>query len=349
MCIAQEESSGAALQRDSGSWAQHMKTKRALRRQVPAGWRAPASGKWYRRNEMGKVCIYLDLFAGTQSAMTAAEAMGMVYIPIDIKSPIYSAALGRDVHNYQLDLSEIDHRELWEKVKLWAAEKTGLEAEEFCLAMVWISPCCNTFTQVDARNANMLVRSKAHPEGIKMNNGYRDHSKTDKPPLQGPKTKHGKAARKADACIQSIIRFLQWAVAAQGAEWALENPVGTLRNQPYMQEGLIWEANFQTVDYCVWVHHYHKPTNIWTSLMKWRPRGPNRTGEVFDGRCHGDCFVGAWETTQTGKQVYNHFEGIAESSGKLKGGKGRLASKGAIPSGLHLEMMGAWMALQREV
>ena len=348
MCIAQEEPSGAALQRDFGSWARHMQSKDKIRQQAPAGWRATAGGKWYRRDNLGKVCIYLDLFAGTQSAMLAAETMGMVYIPIDIKSPVWSAALGREVSNYELDLSEIDPKVLWEQVKVWAAEQTGLEKEEFCLAMVWMSPCCNTFTPVDARNKHMLVKSKLHPDGIYMNCGYRDHTQEDKPPLQGKKTKHGKMAREADACIMSLIRFIHWAVAVHGAEWVMENPVGSLKAQWYMQEVDIQDANFQTVDYCVWGHYYHKPTNLWTSLMGWKPSGPSRTGSIFDGRCHGDCLVGSYETKASGRVEYVHFSGIGEGSAKIKGGKGRLSAKGAIPSGLHMEIVGAWMALQRE-
>ena len=103
-------------------------------------------------------------------------------------------------------------------------------------------------------------------------------------------------------------------------------------------------ALFVTVCFCVWGHHYKKPTNIWTSLTGWRPFGPRRTGQVYDGMCHQDCLMGRYVKTKlkTGRWGWNHYKAIAQQSSKVQGGRGRRVGKGAIPEGIHSDILHQW-------
>ena len=62
----------------------------------------------------------------------------------------------------------------------------------------------------------------------------------------------------------------------RGMEWFVENPVGMLAMQDYMQkfkEEFQYEMVQQTVDYCACGHYYQKPTHVWTSMLFWEPTG----------------------------------------------------------------------------
>jgi site-specific DNA-cytosine methylase len=59
--------------------------------------------------------------------------------------------------------------------------------------------------------------------------------------------------------------------------WFIENPRGVLRNLPVMQ-GL----HRVTVTYCQYGDTRMKPTDIWTNLLKWKPRPMCKNGD----KCH---------------------------------------------------------------
>ena len=164
--------------------------------------------------------------------------------------------------------------------------------------------------------------------------------------MQGKDTKYGKAAREADKCVQGLIRLISWAQEAHGADWAMENPRGSLRAQWYMRRKVIRQAKCCTVCFCVWGHYYKKPTNIWTSLAEWDPLGPERTGAVFDGMCHRDCKMGQWGFTATGRRSFTHFQALAAGSSRTTGGKGRRVGKATVPGGLHADILAAWRGKQ---
>jgi hypothetical protein len=62
----------------------------------------------------------------------------------------------------------------------------------------------------------------------------------------------------------------------RGMEWFMENPVGMLGMQDFMQK-LLKEFKYDVVqkivDYCAWGHYYQKPTHVWTSMIFWEPIG----------------------------------------------------------------------------
>ena len=124
-------------------------------------------------------------------------------------------------------------------------------------------------------------------------------------------------------------------VDLRGMEWFLENPVGMLAKQGFMKQ---FEEEFQhlwrrrVVDYCAWDHYYQKPTHIWTSMAFWEPKGTQKDGV---GRCRSQCPYGRWG--DKGKWVHNYA--IGQESSRVFGGEGRPTSKGAVPVGLHREIV----------
>ena len=112
--------------------------------------------------------------------------------------------------------------------------------------------------------------------------------------------------------------------------WMLENPVGDLARRDYM-EGWELEHVRREVDLCAYGHYYKKPTHIWTSVVRWKPRG-----ETGDGRCRSKC--GAGYLGEKGRWVHRHALGV--ESQRAKAGKGRKEMKQAIPHLLYKEVLG---------
>ena len=84
------------------------------------------------------------------------------------------------------------------------------------------------------------------------------------------------------------------------------------------------------VHYCTWGHFYMKPTNVWTSMVHWVPKGTQVGGT---GKCRGRCPFGS--IGDKGKWVHEYEMG--QESHMMVGGKGRKSNKGAAPLGLHRE------------
>ena len=75
----------------------------------------------------------------------------------------------------------------------------------------------------------------------------------------------------------------------RGMEWFMENSVGMLEMQDYMQQ-FMREFEYDLVqlrvDYCAWSHYYQKPTHVWTSMVFWVPTGTQPGGT---GKCRQRC------------------------------------------------------------
>ena len=124
--------------------------------------------------------------------------------------------------------------------------------------------------------------------------------------------------------VKQGIKVAEWFAKEQGARFYMENPVGSLRKQLYMEEwvgaGKVVE---RVVDYCAYDHYYMKPTNIWTNMQEWRPVG--RTG---NGRCKRQCMGGCWG----GQGRWEHVHKMSQGSWQAVQGKGRKAKKNMMPS-----------------
>ena len=87
--------------------------------------------------------------------------------------------------------------------------------------------------------------------------------------------------------------------------WTLENPVGLLKDQPFMRP---FEKYKNTTSYCKWGRAYKKPTNIWSNV-----------GDLDLPMCNS-------ETPCAHKANYGHHQFTAQSgdtsNGKSKGSGG---------------------------
>ena len=149
------------------------------------------------------------------------------------------------------------------------------------LGEVWLSVPCGTFSKLGV---------------ITGEHQFRDKGDRQRKPIQG--TEKGEKAEEDDALVQKalqLVEFLARRKAEQlqtgemmevegikidlsGMEWFMENPVGMLAMQAYMQQFIVeFEYDLvsliMTIDYCAWGHYYQKPTHIWTSMVFWVPRG----------------------------------------------------------------------------
>ena len=165
------------------------------------------------------------------------------------------------------------------------------------LVHVHCSPPCETYSNADATNqyreppCNYRVRATGEPT-----------------PREGS---HRDKALQHDALVQHLIGLLACA-KEEGGEFtfSIENPRGMLRERPFMAcEG--WppslEGRMVTVEYCAYGTPYKKPTDVWTDLRDWVPRGS--TG---DGRCGHRCEQGGWGLEVDGKRSFYHHKALAQ-------------------------------------
>ena len=304
-----------------GDWWQESVTRVRGLGGAPQG----ASGSFRRRKEPSQsesgLRVGLDFGAGTQSARTLIEGAGLLYIPLDVKRWVYSAAEGEWVENVVLDLGNQTGglEGLWERIRAAVSSQWSLSlgVQLVTVAMVWMSPPCRTFSNADASN-----RLKGW--------GYRDHRAWHRPPLQGACTKYGKIARQDDELVQWWMRVaLLWSIASPGLAWFLENPAASLERRGYMVEFLeLEEVLMQAVDYCAYGRPYRKSTRIWTNLRQWVPQGRTGNGQCLGkGRCQS--MVGS-----------NHLKTAAGGGNRVRG-RGSVAGKSAVPRELMEELVEA--------
>ena len=123
---------------------------------------------------------------------------------------------------------------------------------------------------------------------------FRDAKNPLRKPIKG--TEKGQQANEADALVRKALKLIEFLaskkaeqlrtgemmvvvgveVDLRGMEWFMENPVGMLAMQDYMQkflEEFQYDVVQRTVDYCAWGHYCQTPTHVWTSMYFWEPSG----------------------------------------------------------------------------
>ena len=276
--------------------------------------------------------VVVDWMACTQSLRRAVEdsahLTGYEYIGLDIQEWVYSVAMRGWVKNVQIDLSRATPKQVREAIVAEMTDRMGLEPHsgvKIVVKLLAMSPCCRTYSKADSSNSGR-------------GNNYRLHGKADKDGTRPPKdstSMKGKMAHEADRMVQRGIQLTSYLANSQSSDMSLymENPVGSLARRGFMRD---WTESGkvikETVHYCAYDHCYHKPTNIWTNMKWWRPKG--RTGT---GRCEEKCQTGY--RNHTGK--WAHEFKIAQASHKAAGGLGRKARKNMMPYWLHMELIHA--------
>jgi hypothetical protein len=113
----------------------------------------------------------------------------------------------------------------------------------------------------------------------------------------------------------------------------MENPLGSLRQRPYMRGEAIEEnLKRQTVNYCAYGEEYSKATDLWTSL-NWAPVGTTGNGRC----CNGACGQGV--RRKNGK--FRHLKVIAGENDRAVKGPHKLKKLWEIPKPLTWEVMEA--------
>ena len=110
----------------------------------------------------------------------------------------------------------------------------------------------------------------------------------------------------------------------------MENPRGSLRERPYMQEEQL-PLGFKrdTVDQCAFGRDYRKTTDVFNDIEMWEP-----TGTTGNGRCGGQCKKGEFC-----KGYYRHFKALAMEPCRGPRGPGHTKEKNALPFGMLEEIL----------
>jgi hypothetical protein len=270
------------------------------------------------------------------------------YVALDEKVPIFSAALQKTVQNTYYDIMKNSPEETMAVIVLETRrQKPRTVVRRIKLGEVWVSVPCNTYCKMGYINGEHQFRDRTDP-------GRR--------PMKG--TEKGKQAEEADKLVQKVLLLIEYLAERKaeqlktgvmmvvegvemdlrGMEWFLENPEGMLGMRHFMKK---FEEEHKhgvvklVVDYCAWNHYYMKPTDIWTSMMFWEPKGVQEDGT---GRCRSQCKHGRWG--EKGKWVHDYA--IGQESSRVYGGEGRQTSKGAVPVDLHREIVKARRAHYRK-
>ena len=220
------------------------------------------------------------------------------------------------------DLMKLKAKELLERVCAVAC----CELED--VAYVHASVPCETCSIADATN-----------QGKKPPCNFRDHTVGTRPPRAGDQNdKYRQKALAHDRLVQHVLEAIRLAKEKGGKfAFGIENPVGSLRRRGFMDVSKwapVMAAKLVRVDYCAYGADWMKPTNWWTSLMGWLPRG--LTG---NGLCGRKCAAGAWKSNKSGVRVYYHKVGLARDPKIGIRGKGSRRKLNSIPEVLHSEIM----------
>ena len=284
--------------------------------------------------------VFLEVFAGCSSGMKEARKRRMRHVGVDVM-PSFFNGTKRIKTKVVLDLLTVPGAK-WIGV---ICEMAGVREED--VAVVWLSPPCNTFSKADACNESKKGKGK--------HCAYRDHHTEERHAVDwrsagtrfdkdvgkwaegmwagGAKTRtyYGDMARRGDRLVAGSIAAVR--SLAPGVIWMIENPAGSLRKRHYMQKMVKW---MHTINYCVYGGLTWKETNIWTNA-KWKPKGTK--GGDGEGKCNskGRCTVG-----RQGKRAQDwiHDHGIAGAGAKGVKGKGKKALINAVPADLMTEIIG---------
>tara|TARA_B100001057_G_scaffold442988_1_gene478756 strand:- start:337 stop:1233 length:897 start_codon:yes stop_codon:yes gene_type:complete len=290
-----------------------------------------------------EVAVGVDLLAGTQSARRAMEEQGLFYVPIDIRPKVYSAVEEDFVYNLEADLLHETPETLYRKVRQYIKEKKKLKSTDklkIRLVFTTASPDCSTFSRLNDinRNRNCCYRDTTHP---------------DAPPVKYP-PEYRKRAILGDLLVKKVkkILFAWYRHSGKTMKFVVENPDAYLKCRPYMKYKKCWvdDVYLHKVDYCAYNHFWKKPTDIWTNIGNWKPKGMSG-----NGRCNNDCKYGSFcpvtsrfrhsfEFTHRGaKTIHSRATkrrmGVKVSEESVNRGHG--ARRIMVPHLLHAEIMAA--------
>ena len=256
--------------------------------------------------------IVVDFFPGYQSLAPVARAYGYTYVSIDI-SAVITAGTQEFRATIVQDLTPTPHGEIIN----WLLERLGVSRK--CIAFIWCSPPCRTFTPGDAANAGTSVKRR-----LRCN--LRDHTHAERPPRRPlhHNDRFTALARLHDILVSSLLVSL----LMSGLKWVIENLDGSLNRRPYMADaGQVTESH-----YCAFRgSHYHKPTHLWNhSMIDMRLQGFNPDYSGKCGACNDSCNCGH-VGQRTGR--WNHDNVIAGAKGRrLAGGSGTTVQlKNSVP------------------
>ena len=211
--------------------------------------------------------IVVDFFSGYQSLASVAHAYGYTYVSIDI-SAVITAGTQEFRATVVQDLTLMPHGEIIN----WLLERFGVSRK--CIAFIWCSPPCRTFTPCDAANAGTFAKRL-------LPCNFRGHTHTERPPCRPlhHNDRFTALAKLHDMLVHSLLASL----LMSDLKWVIENPVGSLNRRPYMDgAGQVTESH-----YCAFHgSYYHKLTHLWNhSMMDMRLQGFN---VAYSGKC-GEC------------------------------------------------------------
>jgi hypothetical protein len=204
--------------------------------------------------------VWLHWCAGDgRNVHGVARSYGRSVIAVDLKEG-YKAQVG--VQRVQMDLGNIAET-LWirEVCRLAGVSVDSVEA-------MLGGPPCRTYSHSDPSNKRRGCNWQ-----------YRDHGKLHRPPMHPAGTKKGDLAREHDDLTTKMANLCSRVVTP----WYIENPEAYLRYRTQMQQ----LPTPKTVHYCAyWTTEeanlwrpIQKPTNIWTNVTAWDPRGSTGTGK----------------------------------------------------------------------
>lgn len=231
----------------------------------------------------------------------------------------------------RFDLSEVED-EFLEAI----CDRAGVAIEQ--IALVWASPPCETYTRTDSVNEPY---------------NYRDHSTEEREPREIPSWMWGwgqltrkvrqmaLGKRHTAICMDQMVEALSKALIEgkkrQGHDYEIivENPRGSLRKRGFMNTGDWCDlVKLFSVNLCAWGHPFMKPTDLWTTLRNWKPKGS--TG---NGLCGGKCSQGMWFQATNGTKSYRHHRRLAGPPERGPTGPGQMKQKWKMPEEMLRELL----------
>jgi len=202
--------------------------------------------------------------------------------------------------------------------------KVGIAPEK--VKFVWASPPCRTMSNA----AYNVGRGEGHGYN------FRDFSDPERGPCCSRKEcKYRMLAVEHDRFLPMLQLMFQ-ADRRRGLQYdfAVENPRACMRLRPYAQLHQ-WpdmvQVALKTVDLCAFSHPAMKPTDLFTSLTEYAPKG-----ETGSGRCERKCRAGHF----TEKGSYLHELAFAQEPARNPAGHMRIAMPAMLLDELLQESMG---------
>ena len=261
--------------------------------------------------------ILLDVFSGFQSLAYLAATLSLTYVSVDI-SAILVAGTSTFSATLVQDLSLLPHGRIIQCI----LEVLGISVG--CIAFIWCSPPCRTFSGTDAVNATVTEK---RPEPC----NYREHGPgyPERPPRISlfKDDPYRALAKMHDRLVFSLFVSL----LSCGARWIAENPAASLARRPYMK----CAGEPTLAHYCAFLgSFFHKPAHFWNSTLKKMVL----RGFAGSSRCGGTPATCACGHMNHETNRWNHDNTIAgrATAAPHAPSTSVLKMKNSIPEGLQL-------------